>query len=96
MATDADASLQTKLHHFIGTWKLETSENFEEYMKAVEVNHLMRKIGKVARPQIVISVNRDEVTFRAHIPLITHMVTFKLGEEFVETTPDGRRIQSLS
>lgn len=35
MATDTDVSLQTKLHHFIGTWKLETSENFEEYMKAV-------------------------------------------------------------
>ena len=54
---------------------------------------MMRKIGKVARPQLIISVDKDEVTFRAHIPLITHVVTFKLGEEFVENTADGRKTQ---
>jgi len=38
----------------VGTWRLEKSENFEEYMKAVEVGFMMRKLGATVKPNVII------------------------------------------
>jgi hypothetical protein len=34
----------------VGTWNLESSENFEEYMKALGVGFATRKIGNSVKP----------------------------------------------
>lgn len=44
----------------IGTWKLETSENFEELLKELGVNMVLRKAATATKPNAEISKNGDE------------------------------------
>jgi hypothetical protein len=76
---------------FAGTWKLESSENFDEYMKAVDVGFMMRKMGAVAKPNVIIAVDGEEWTIRSETSFTTNENKFKLNEEFEENTPDGRK-----
>uniref|UniRef100_A0A8C2ZLM3 Cellular retinoic acid-binding protein 1 n=2 Tax=Cyclopterus lumpus TaxID=8103 RepID=A0A8C2ZLM3_CYCLU len=79
------------MDHFVGTWTLTASENFDEYMKAIGVGFATRQMGNMAKPNLVISVDdaglisiKSETTFK------TSVIEFKLSEEFDETTADGR------
>ncbi|XP_072037834.1 myelin P2 protein-like [Amphiura filiformis] len=77
---------------FCGKYKLEKSENFDEFMKALGVNIALRKIGQVTKPQMTISQEGDQVTFFSESSFKNIKVTFKLGEDFNDTSPDGRKV----
>jgi hypothetical protein len=79
---------------FLGTWHLETSENFDEYMKAVEVSFMMRKLGSLAKPNVTISLNGNTWSIKGVTTFSTSEAVFQLGEEFEETTADGRKVMS--
>ncbi|KAI0984385.1 hypothetical protein GJ496_002917 [Pomphorhynchus laevis] len=66
-----------------GKWKLESSENFEEYMKALNVNWHMRKIGAIAKPTITFTISGDQWEMEIGSPetLETTKLLFKLNEE---------------
>ena len=80
----------TVLEDFIADWKLISSENFEELMKALDVGFVLRKIGSQTKPNIKFTLNGDEWTMTTTSAIKTHVMKFKLGEEFDETTLDGR------
>lgn len=40
---------------FIGTWKFESSDNFDEYMKALGIGIIKRKLGASLKPTCIIS-----------------------------------------
>jgi len=73
---------------------MESSENFDEYMKAVEVGFMTRKIGAIAKPSVTVSVEGDTWSIVSATSLTTHVNKFQLGVEFEETTPDGRKVQT--
>ncbi|XP_029307206.1 fatty acid binding protein 4b [Cottoperca gobio] len=84
------------VEQFVGTWTLVSSENFEEYMKAIGVGFATRQMGNLAKPNLVINVDdagiismTSETTFK------TTEIKFKLGEEFDETTADGRNTKTI-
>ncbi|XP_006009739.1 fatty acid-binding protein, liver-like [Latimeria chalumnae] len=79
---------------FVGTWKLENSENFDEYMKALGVGFATRTLGSVTKPNVVVSVDGDRITIKTESSVKTTSVTFKLGEEFDETTADDRKTKT--
>lgn len=79
---------------FLGTWQLESSENFDEYMKAVDVGFMMRKLGAMAKPNVSISLDGDAWTLKTVTTFKTSETIFKLGEEFEETTADGRKVMT--
>jgi hypothetical protein len=79
---------------FLGTWQLESSENFDEYMKAVDVGFMMRKLGAMAKPNVSISLDGDVWTLKTVTTFKTSETIFKLGEEFEETTADGRKVMT--
>jgi len=79
---------------FAGTWALDMSENFDEYMKAVEVNFVTRKMASVLKPNVIISVEGDAWTLKTESTLKTSETTFKLGQEYEETTADGRTVMT--
>lgn len=79
---------------FVGTWALDTSENFDEYMKAVDVSFMTRKMAGVLKPNVIISVDGDMWTLKTESTLKTSQTSFKIGEEYEETTPDGRKVMT--
>uniref|UniRef100_A0A8C6XPW1 Cytosolic fatty-acid binding proteins domain-containing protein n=1 Tax=Naja naja TaxID=35670 RepID=A0A8C6XPW1_NAJNA len=80
---------------FVGSWKLISSENFDDYMKELGVGLATRKLGNLARPKTIISMKGDEVTVRTESTFKNTQITFKLGQEFQETTADGRKTKTV-
>ncbi|XP_048831575.1 fatty acid-binding protein, brain-like [Brienomyrus brachyistius] len=79
---------------FCGTWKLVDSQNFDEYMKAIGVGFALRQIGNVTKPTIIISEDGDKVVLKTQSTFKNNEISFILGEEFEETTPDDRKCKS--
>ncbi|XP_077446543.1 fatty acid-binding protein, heart [Stigmatopora argus] len=80
---------------FVGTWNLKSSENFDEYMKVLGVGFATRKVGNLTKPTTVISVEGDVVTVKTQSTIKNTELSFKLGQEFDETTADNRNVKSL-
>jgi len=78
---------------FEGKWKLEDSENFDEYMKALDVSFMLRKMGASAKPNMVILRDGDTYTIRTE-SVKNSEFAFKFGVEFDEVTADGRKAKS--
>uniref|UniRef100_A0A452IPX1 Cytosolic fatty-acid binding proteins domain-containing protein n=1 Tax=Gopherus agassizii TaxID=38772 RepID=A0A452IPX1_9SAUR len=79
---------------FLGTWKLNSSENFDTYMEELGVGFATRKLGSLAKPSVVISINGDIITIKTESTFKNTEISFKLGEEFEETTADNRKTMS--
>ncbi|XP_029958444.1 fatty acid binding protein 4b [Salarias fasciatus] len=79
------------VEQFVGTWTLLSSDNFDEYMKAIGVGFATRQMGNMAKPNLVFSVGDDGViSMKAESTFKTTEIKFKLNEEFDESTADGR------
>ncbi|XP_022271341.1 fatty acid-binding protein, adipocyte-like [Canis lupus baileyi] len=80
---------------FVGTWKLSSSENFDDYMKEVGVGFTTRKVAGMAKPNMIISVNGDVITIKSESTFKNTEISFKLGQEFDEVTVDDRKVKSI-
>jgi len=81
---------------FIGKWRMQSSENFDEYMEKVGVSYVTRKVAVALKPSYVISAEPEEVfNLRTESTFKNSDMRFKLNEEFDETTSDGRKCKSL-
>jgi len=79
---------------FVGTWNMESSENFDAYMKAVGVGAIMAKLGSTAKPTLIIQIEGDTWTMKSETTFKSTKVVFKLGVEFEETTADDRKMKT--
>lgn len=79
---------------FVGSWDVESTDNFEEYMKALGVGMVMRKMGNSVKPTVIISVDGDTWSLKAESTFKSTEIKFELGKEFAETTADGRNVKS--
>ncbi|KAK7069204.1 Lipocalin / cytosolic fatty-acid binding protein [Halocaridina rubra] len=77
-----------------GKYLLDTSENFDEFMKALGVGMVMRKLGGSAKPLVELSESNGEWTMKTSSTMKTSEIKFKLGEEVDETTQDGRECKT--
>ncbi|KAH0617613.1 hypothetical protein JD844_016040 [Phrynosoma platyrhinos] len=80
---------------FLGTWRLVSSENFDEYMKELGVSFSQRKLGSLARPTVIITMDKDVTTIRTETVFKVNEISFRLGQEFEETTMDNRQAKSI-
>ncbi|XP_037650801.1 fatty acid-binding protein, heart [Sebastes umbrosus] len=80
---------------FVGTWNLKESVKFDEYMKKLGVSFATRQVGCLTKPTTIISVEGDKVTVKTHSTLKNTELSFKLDEEFDETTADDRKVKSI-
>ncbi|KAG8570550.1 hypothetical protein GDO81_011316 [Engystomops pustulosus] len=80
---------------FVGIWKLCDSQGFDEYMQCLGVGFATRKAGAMAKPNVVISRNGDEISLKTESSLKTTEMHFRLGEEFDETTADNRKTRTI-
>ncbi|XP_041842257.1 cellular retinoic acid-binding protein 1 [Melanotaenia boesemani] len=84
--------------NFTGSWKMKSSENFDELLKALGVNAMLRKVAVAAasKPHVEIKQNGDQFYIKTFTTVRTTEINFLIGEEFNEETVDGRKCKSLA
>ncbi|XP_043933760.1 cellular retinoic acid-binding protein 1 [Protopterus annectens] len=84
--------------NFAGTWKMKSSENFDELLKTLGVNAMLRKVAVAAasKPHVEIRQDGDQFYIKTWTTVRTTEINFKIGEEFQEETVDGRKCRSLA
>ena len=82
---------------FLGTFRLEDSQGFEDFMKKLGVSPFWLLSDGVTKPVTVISyvVQLKQFKIETRTALKRTELVFKVNEEFVEITADGRRATSL-
>nr|XP_033776986.1 cellular retinoic acid-binding protein 1 [Geotrypetes seraphini] len=83
---------------FAGTWKMKSSENFDELLKALGVNAMLRKVAVAAasKPHVEIKQDEDWFYIKTSTTVRTTEISFRIGQEFDEETVDGRKCKSLA
>lgn len=76
-------------------YKLASSENFDEVMKALGVGWMTRKVGATVSPVIELTEQDGMYTLTSNSTFKNTEIKFKMGEEFEEETPDGRKVKSV-
>ncbi|XP_053201588.1 fatty acid-binding protein-like [Panonychus citri] len=75
---------------FAGEYSFVSSENFDEFLKALGLNFLLRKTVGALKPTFIIKVDDDgTITFKSISTFKTSETKFKLNEEFEEKRMDG-------
>jgi len=74
---------------------MESSDNFEEYLKAIGVGMATRKMAATTKPNnIIIAEPNGGYNIRSESSFKNHDTKFKLNEEFEENTADGRKVKT--
>jgi len=79
-----------------GKFVLESSENFDEFLKAIGVGWMMRKAAGIQNPTVEIKHDNDsgEWSIKTVTTFKTSELKFKLDEEFDEDRLDGEKVKS--
>jgi len=80
---------------FKGKFERTSAEKYEDFLKALDVNMLLRKAATVSTPTVEISEDGGVWTIKTSTTLKSMELKFKLGEEFEETTADGRQVSAV-
>merc|ERR1712233_235587 len=80
---------------FKGSYTRTSAENYEDMLKVLDVNFLLRKAATVSTPVMEVTEEGGVWNIKTSTTLKTMELTFKLGVEFEETTADGREVTSV-
>ncbi|XP_069648178.1 retinol-binding protein 1 isoform X1 [Haliaeetus albicilla] len=69
---------------FSGYWKMVSNDNFEEYLKALDVNVAVRKIANLLKPDKEILQNGDHMIIKTLSTFRNYIMEFDVGKEFEE------------
>jgi len=75
-------------------YKLSSSDKFDEYMKALGVGLITRKVGNSVSPVVELNKEGDEYILTSNSTFKNVVTKFKPGEEFDQETPDGRKVKA--
>uniref|UniRef100_H2T5W0 Cellular retinoic acid-binding protein 1 n=1 Tax=Takifugu rubripes TaxID=31033 RepID=H2T5W0_TAKRU len=80
-----------------GRWEMVTNENFEEVMKALDIDFATRKIASHLHQTKVIVQKGDKFETQTLSTFRNYEVNFTIGEEFEEQTKalDNRKVMTL-
>merc|ERR1712045_521115 len=79
-----------------GRYLMASSENFDDFMKALGVGMIKRKLANSVIPVNEIEIAEDgQYTIRTVTTVRTTEINFKLNEPFIEDTIDGRKTQTI-
>ncbi|XP_044075124.1 uncharacterized protein LOC122886689 [Siniperca chuatsi] len=67
-----------------GYWKMISNDNFEEYLKALEVNVAIRKIATLLKPDKDITHDGDHIIIKTLSTFKNYNMDFHVGKEFEE------------
>ncbi|CAG2106884.1 unnamed protein product [Medioppia subpectinata] len=82
------------MSEFTGKYKLESSDNFDNFLKELGVNFVMRKMANSSSPTLEITREGNDFTFKSVSAIKTSVTKFTLGVEFEEERLDGKKVKS--
>eukprot|EP00092_Neocalanus_flemingeri_P018261 GFUD01019762.1.p1 GENE.GFUD01019762.1~~GFUD01019762.1.p1 ORF type:complete len:157 (+),score=40.25 GFUD01019762.1:55-471(+) len=80
---------------FKGKYERTSAEKYEEFLKALDVNMLVRKAATISTPTMEFTESGGTWTIKTSTTLKNMELKFKIGEEYEESTADGRQVSSL-
>jgi hypothetical protein len=78
-----------------GKFERTNAENYDEFLKALDVNFLLRKAATASTPTMEVTEADGQWTIKTSTIMKSMELSFKVGEQFSETTPDGREVDSI-
>merc|ERR1712079_3016 len=91
----AESVLEDSKDPLPGRYLMESSENFDDFMKALGVGMIKRKLANSVVPVNEIEISGDGLyTIRTVTTVRTTEISFRLNEPFTEDTIDGRKTQT--
>ena len=78
-----------------GKFQRFASENYDELLKALNLNFLLRKAATASPPVMEVTEEGGVWTIKTSTVLRSMELKFKVGEPFNEVTPDGRNVDSI-
>ncbi|XP_053344664.1 fatty acid-binding protein, brain-like [Clarias gariepinus] len=83
---------------FLGSWKMVDSVNFDKYLDALGLPDVMKRYG--INVKVLYAFSQDEEYINIKVKMYedtnrTFTVSFKLGQEFDETTIDFRACRTV-
>merc|ERR1712142_455130 len=88
-------SLPADMDAFKGKYERTSADNYEEMLKVLDVNFLLRKAATASTPVMEVMEEGGVWNIKTSTTLKNMELKFKLGEEFEETTPDGREVKAI-
>ena len=79
----------------IGTWDLESSDNFDEYMKELGVGFILRKTANSIKPTSIVAFDGAKWSIKLQSTFKNSETIFEDGVPFDEETLDGRKSKVL-
>ncbi|CAJ1062751.1 fatty acid-binding protein 10-A%2C liver basic [Xyrichtys novacula] len=80
---------------FNGTWQVYAQENYEEFLKALELPPEVIKMAKDIKPITEIQQNGNDFVVTSKTPGKTVTNSFTIGKEADITTMDGKKIKCV-
>merc|ERR1712098_83761 len=90
----SQAGRKGDMEAFKGKFERVSAEKYEDLLKELDVNFLLRKAATASTPVVEISEEGGVWNIKQSTTLKTIELKFKLDEEFDESTPDGREVVS--
>ncbi|XP_073487968.1 fatty acid-binding protein, adipocyte-like isoform X2 [Aquarana catesbeiana] len=81
-------------NELLGTWKLVSSDQFDDYMKDIGVCFATRKLAVTLKPDVIICNDGNKWNIKTESTFKNTDLCFVLNELFEETTADGRTCQT--
>merc|ERR1712055_843372 len=79
---------------FTGKYTRVSEENYNEFLKALNVNFVLRKAATSSTPVMKITESDGNWTMKTYTTMKTVELKFKLGVAFEEDTTDGRKCET--
>ncbi|KAB7494246.1 Fatty acid-binding protein [Armadillidium nasatum] len=76
----------------LGSYVLESSDNFDNFMKALGIGLVTRTMANKTSPTIIFTEKGGVYTMQTVSTFKSYDINFRLGEEFDELSSDGRKI----
>ena len=80
---------------YVGKYQRTRVEKFDEFLKELDVNYILRKAAYAANPEFEVFLDGNDIKFKTSTMLKSIELTFKPGEEFEEKTFDGRTVRGI-
>eukprot|EP00092_Neocalanus_flemingeri_P003801 GFUD01004094.1.p1 GENE.GFUD01004094.1~~GFUD01004094.1.p1 ORF type:complete len:135 (-),score=49.52 GFUD01004094.1:94-498(-) len=77
-----------------GNYTQQSKDNYEEFLKALNVGFILRKAAMASTPVMTISETGGNWTMITKTTVKSIELNFRLGEEFEEDTTDGRKCKT--
>jgi len=89
------ATEPVNMEAFCGKYKQVHSENYDEFLKDLGVNWFLRQAAQISNQNMEISVKEGNWEIKTSTLVKTMYQHFRVGEEYDETTLDGRDVRTL-